>query len=310
MSTKTAILTNKKSAKIVLYKDWRFWYKLSAAIVILSILLSALIVDLVALSTLKNSVDQWLINNPEITKNPNFWEEFNKVFSDAKNKDWLTISQNSPTISQMNYGGFIIAHFSYFTVLSNLAVGVWFLLATFKANKEGKAGYIGYRPTIILTTFITITMLIWLGLLMPTNLANGQKMSAVDWFYGLTEHALFPLLFICYVVTTFKTDSTLMNSKSYMKKEWKNIIFILLIYGAYCLIRGEIRYQGNQPTATQYPYFFFQIHDGKVNGLPGVAWFVIALLLIAIISVIFSSSYNLLLKKRLESSKTSTSNLL
>lgn len=303
MSTKTAILTNKKSTKITLYKDWRFWYKLGAAIVILSILLSALIVDLVALSTLKSSVDQWLINNPEITKNPNFWEEFNRVFSDSKNKDWLTISQNNPSVSQMNYGGFIIAHFSYFTVLSNLAIGIWFLLATIKFSNEGKVGYIGYRPTIILTTFITITMIIWLGLLMPTNLANGQKMSTVDWFYGLTEHALFPLLFISYVAVVFKTDSPLMNSKSYIKKEWKNIIFILLIYGAYCLIRGEIRYQGNQPIATQYPYFFFQIHDGKVNGFPGIVWFAIALFSIALIAMLFSLFYNFLICKRLNNTR-------
>lgn len=296
METKISFFKNFKLESKTNLKKFSFWYKTFAMFFIFGVLFSSLIMGLVELTALRNNVDQWLTAHPGIINEPNFGDLFKNAFEGAKELKWISINPVNPTYIRADYGGYIVAHFTFFTVLSNFAIAFWFLFAILQPSKEGKSGYVGYRMTLILTTFITITMIIWLGLLMPTSLANGDKMNAIDWFYGLTEHLLFPLLFIGYVLLIFKVEGEVMDQKTYMKKEWKNIIFILLGYGAYCLIRGEIRYQGHQPS--MYPYFFFNIHAAKVNGLPGPVWFVIALLLIAGISIGFSSGYNKLILKK------------
>ncbi|ATZ16097.1 hypothetical protein JN01_0503 [Entomoplasma freundtii] len=301
-----------KSINLAYFRNWSFLYKLFFGLFIIALILGSYIENMIDLAHLNHDVELWIksLEAQDLTLD-SFLQEYQQTFGQRSNHSWISIypdyvlqnqTNDGPIkiatlISNAKYGSYTIAFFSYFTTISNFSIGLWFLYAAIRPQNEGKKGYLGYSSTLILTTYITITMLIWLGLLLPTNLSSGTVMSAKDWFTGLMQHLILPLAFIGYVCFTFKSEK-LLTTHQYMKKEWWKVFFLLLGYGLYCLIRGEIRYRTNQPSDTLYPYFFFRIHEAKVMGLPGFAWFMIAILLIAAIAFGFSISYNFIQTKR------------
>ncbi|ATZ18777.1 hypothetical protein ESOMN_v1c03950 [Williamsoniiplasma somnilux] len=290
--------------------DWKFWFKLIIGLSIMGLIIGTKISDMVSLMTASKQVEAILASSE--LKGISIDDIFNKVkeiatlkgFDEARSyMNWISIvpnkidGDNIGWLSSTSFGDFFINSFTYFTTLSNIAVGIWFLVAALKPQNEGIKGYISLNSTIIVTTYITITLIIYNGILLPTSLMNGDYMSAFNWTTTVLEHMLFPLALILYVALVMKPINT-QKAKQYIKKGWVKAIILLLTYGILILIRGEIRYQGNKPVDTQYPYFFLRVHEAKVVGLPGVAWFFIAVIAIAAILIGFSTLYMHILNTR------------
>lgn len=307
-------MKTKNQLKLIQIRDWKFWYKLLAGIAVIAMVLAVYIQELTAIANLKQDVMNWFKTwtggSPE-----DLWKALNEQFGTREEMNWISIVPSVITKSgeisidnvriSAGYGEYTIANFSFFTILSNIAVGLWFLVAAFKPLKEGKKGLIGYEPSLMVTTAITVTMLIWLTALMPGNVMGGKDITWFRWFAGITQHVVFPLLLIFYICLFWKPDHIFKN-KEYMKKGWWKIVALILIYGVYILIRGELRYQGDKPHDTQYPYFFLRIHDAKLPGLPGPGWMWFLIIVAVIIGIClgFSIAYNTIVGRSLKYRET------
>ncbi|AVP49156.1 Pr6Pr family membrane protein [Williamsoniiplasma luminosum] len=290
--------------------DWKFWFKALAGSFLLCLIIAMYIKGLVEIGTLKNK----LIEN---LKNMDGYKETEVIayLNTLKGTElydkmtWISLNMNfvneSGSLDKVlkgfmigaNFGDSTIQTFSYFTTLSNIAVGVWLLLAAFKPQNEGKKGFLSYGMTLVVTTYITITMLIYNGMLLPQMLASGRNLTPVGWLESVVEHMVMPLAFILYICFFFKSE-VCYTKKQFMKKEWWKQLLVLAIYAIYIMVRGEMRYQGGKPKSTQYPYFFMDIHADNMMGMPGWAWLIIAMIFVIAICLGFSMIYHIILTKR------------
>ncbi|PPE05182.1 Pr6Pr family membrane protein [Williamsoniiplasma lucivorax] len=286
--------------------NWKFWFKLLIGLFLICLIIGMYIKNMIELGALANQLTSFF-DGKQVTKEAltqHLAELSKQGWSVGKFMDWIAINMSfgKDGLKQFdfgaNFGDYTVNTFSYFTTLSNIAVAVWFILAALQPKNEGKRGYLSYKVTLIVVTYITITMLIYNGLLLPQMLGSGGGLTPMGWFESMTEHVVGPLLFIFYICFFFNVEHKHQNKKSFMIKEWPWHVAILVTYAIYAMVRGEIRYQGDKPAGTQYPYFFLNIHAEKVLGMPGWAWFIIAIILVSGICLGFSMAYHTILDKR------------
>jgi hypothetical protein len=54
------------------------------------------------------------------------------------------------------------------------------LIAALKPKHEGVKGFVGYESTLIVTTTITVTMLIYMCMLLPVKISTGEPLDWLD----------------------------------------------------------------------------------------------------------------------------------
>lgn len=303
----------KNELSLLYWKNWKFWYKLVAGLFTIGIFLAVFISGIIDVKNLGNEVLDWFNGYNKNQTLDQFRDAFEKKFASRFRVDWISIipvlSSSENRVIDLSisagYGEYAFFFNTFFTNISNLLVGVWFLSAALMPKKEGKNYYLGFSSTMIVTTYISLTMIIFTFVLAPAALTSGIGNIKLTWeviVVGILQHIIFPIALIVYVCLFYNTRYTMTNEK-YMKKEWWKLIFWLLVYLAWSLIRGEIRYRGRRPLGTQYPYFFMQIHDPKVMGMPGVAWLVIVVIII--FGLIFGTSIllNFIITRRVHRQK-------
>ncbi|QHX36732.1 Pr6Pr family membrane protein [Spiroplasma sp. BIUS-1] len=255
-------------------RDWRFWYKLLAGILVLIGITMNLSVELISLSD----------STPE----------------DLRWSVWHTTYGSGET--GIDYAGYLGNFFSYFTIQTNILVAIWFFAAAFSHKQEGLNFITKSKISYAVATYITITCLIYNFLLLPTTLSMSKTgMDALTWTHQQILHTVVPILMVLYVCFFIKRDKT-PTTKVFIKNNWWIYMIYPLLYGVFALIRGEMRYISDKPVSTQYPYFFLNIHlngkygpdDYPIPGLsiPGWAWFLIAMSLVTFIAIGFSAIFN------------------
>lgn len=152
--------------------------------------------------------------------------------------------------------------FLYFTILSNLLCFLYFIYATFFTlkYKESKTLKISIKGSV--TMAITVTMLIYWGVLVPAGFVMGDSKRLADY----TVHLIVPLLVIL--------DYLLFDQKGLMtKKDPLYWLSIPLLYYVFTLIAYifDIRYFDNN----RFPYFFI---DHTIVGATNVVINVLVLL--------------------------------
>ncbi|MBE4704087.1 Pr6Pr family membrane protein [Spiroplasma platyhelix] len=192
-------------------------------------------------------------------------------------------------------GDYTLNFFSYFTIQTNIFVALWFLLSAIFHSQEGKKTSKWFGPYMALgvTTFITITGLIYNTMLLPTQI-NITGFSF--WFTSVVEHMIVPIVMIVYFLAFMnKEKGSVLETKKFLKE--KLVIFYVypIVWLVTMLIRGEFRY--NAGKAFAYQYFFINIHT-KSYGLAGWAWLIIALVLIGLIVLGFTTLYNWIIYKQ------------
>ncbi|WP_162649416.1 hypothetical protein [Spiroplasma sp. TIUS-1] len=268
--------------KWIILKDWKFWFQLSIAILILVALLTDYMDGMINIATKFTDPDSGL----------NMWQ----------------ISNGN--LNGYDYAGFTIFYFTFFTSQSNIFVILWCLISVIKWNKKSITD--NDLLTYAIATYITITMLIFQTMLFPLSfIKNSEGEMAIsswrfiNWFTQESLHLIGPLMFIIFVLIVRQKSSTIDTKTLVTKKIWVSFTYPL-IWGIGELIRGEFYYQSNRPVGTQYHYFFMNIHlNGGESGypipglsIPGILWFIIAILFILAIALGFFVLYNFIVNKR------------
>jgi hypothetical protein len=155
-----------------------------------------------------------------------------------------------------------IQFFSYFTILTNLLVAVYFTREVFTANS------IKTRASGNLTA-ITIYILV-VGIIYQLLLRSGE-LKGMHWLANELLHSLIPVLTLIYW---------------YLYEDKKNLTYQLipkwtvypLLYLAYILIRGQI--------SGSYPYPFINVTDlGIAKALMNAFWIAIFFIGLSVIFV-------------------------
>ncbi|PPE05183.1 Pr6Pr family membrane protein [Williamsoniiplasma lucivorax] len=287
-------------------KNWKFWFKLFWGLSIIVVLLSSYIVEMVGLNALKHDLQNHFQNMGHWTSSE--IEAYLKQLINSDNRlysrmNWIAINlkfdQNHGGVLTdynigVNFGDFTIHTFSFFTTLSNLAVGLWFLLAAFYPQNEGKKHYLSYGSTLAVVTYITITLVIYNGILLPKAISIKKNMEAIVWIVSTFLHLVAPIVFIVYICYCFELDARYQD-ENIMKKQWPKLILILLIYAIYIMLRGEMRYRSGKPVNTQYPYFFLAVHERW-----GWAMFIGSSIVVLVLCLGCSMIYHTILLKKLQ----------
>lgn len=192
-------------------------------------------------------------------------------------------------------GDYTLNFFSYFTVQTNIFVALWFVLSAIFHNQEGKKTSKWFGPYMALgvTTFITITGLIYNTMLLPTQT---DQTGFYFWFTSCVEHMVTPIVMIVYFLAFMnKEKGSVFETKVFLKQEL--VIFYLypIVWLVVMLIRGEFRHQAGKAFA--YQYFFINVHE-KSYGLPGWSWLIIAFVIIFLIILGFTTLYNWVIYKQ------------
>ncbi|WHQ36709.1 Pr6Pr family membrane protein [Spiroplasma sp. SV19] len=247
------------------WKDWRVYYKLFFAILIGCGIFAALI---------ESYVHGITVN----VKNPTWTAEATKNFINDK-------------------GDYTFNYFSYFTMQTNLLVFAWLLGAGLFPKYEGKSKWLGYKLTLAITTYISITFLIFNLMLLPFD----QPQTWKAWLYSTIQHVICPIAMIVYFLFFMERQNNITITKVYWRQDLWKLYFYPIAWAIVNMIRGEFRWQAGK--AFPYQYFFLNIHASK-GGIPGAVWFVIAV--IAVSGLVFGlgtlynyCSYNLLIRKKL-----------
>jgi len=242
-------------------RDWKWWYKLLGFVLATTFLLYALIMGFVEIKTELGAdhLPKWAVGN-----------------------NW-------------DYEGKILMYFSYFTNQTNWLVSVWFLWALIFPKKEGHGKLLSFTGSILVATYISITGIIWIGVLFPASLVNGNYRPWYDWISSVVLHIVVPVMFVLYVTLWMNKIYTI-GALKWLKRSWITIIYPA-VYGIIMLIRGEIRLVSGYSSSSSYPYFFLEIHATSF-GMSGVAWFFIAIILIAGIAIGFSTIYAWIINNR------------
>jgi len=232
-------------------RDWKWWYKIVVFVLGLTAMLIVLISELLNMGD--EGSTKWLVDG--------HWD----------------------------YDSYLMMYFSFFTHQSIFMVLAWLLWAIIYPKKEGKGKLLGFTPTILIATYISITAIIWTGLLLPLNIVGGTEPHYwYSWASTLTLHLIVPITYLLYLVLWSK-KSQVLPVKSWVKHSWVTIIYPL-IYGIIMLIRYEVRYQSGFNGASSAPYFFFEIHNIS-NGIPNWIFFIIVILVIIGLAIGFSTLY-------------------
>ncbi|ALD66458.1 Pr6Pr family membrane protein [Spiroplasma cantharicola] len=253
-------------------KDWKLWYKLSISLLIIGFLLQGFIRGMINIGDSVYKIDG---------------EEFKKWAIYIKD-----INNNKPgEFVGYDYQGYIINYFSFFTIQSNILVAIWFLVSFFNHNREGQVKFLSRTITLCVVTYITITGLIFNGMLLPQVLLteNDLVLTPIWWIDQMVLHTVVPIATIAYYLFLMKQELNF-SFKEFIKKDFLVMCIYPIIYLIFSLIRGELIYRSvgsNALLASKkgaYPYFFLEIHNNQVSGLSGIVWMFIAI--IAIISII------------------------
>lgn len=192
-------------------------------------------------------------------------------------------------------GDYTLNFLSYFTIQTNIFVALWFVLSAIFHNKEGKKSSKWFGPYVALgvTTFITITGVIYNTMLLPTQLG---RTGFHFWYTTVVEHMVSPIVMIVYFLAFMnKEKGSVLETKGFLKEKLWLFYLYPIIWLVVMLIRGEFRYQAGKAYA--YQYFFINVHETSY-GLPGWAWLIIAFVIIVLIIVGFTSLYNSLIYKQ------------
>lgn len=192
-------------------------------------------------------------------------------------------------------GDYTLNFFSYFTIQTNIFVALWFLLSAIFHNQEGKKASKWFGPNMALgvTTFITITGLIYNTMLLPTHV---DRTGFYFWFTSSVEHMVAPIVMIVYFLAFMqKEKGSVLEMKTFLKEKLVICYIYPIVWLVVMLIRGEFRYQAGKAYA--YQYFFINVHE-KSYGLAGWAWLIIALAIIFLIILGFTTLYNWVIYKQ------------
>jgi len=244
-------------------RDWKYWYKLFAFILATTFLLFSLIMGFIEIGSdlgpAPDHLPKWNLENG--------WD----------------------------YESKLLMYFSYFTNQTNWLVAFWLLWALIFPKKEGQGKLLSFTGSILVATYISITGIIWLGVLFPASLVSGNARPWYDWMSSVVLHVIIPVMFVLYVTLWMKKVFAIGPLK-WLKRSWITMIYPA-IYGVIMLIRGEIRLASGHSSASSYPYFFLEIHATSF-GISGVAWFFIAIFLIMGIAIGFSTVYAWVINNR------------
>ncbi|AGR42173.1 Pr6Pr family membrane protein [Spiroplasma diminutum] len=269
-------------------KDWRLWYKLAVALLISAFVLESLIKGII-------NIDH------------SFYE-----YNGEKYQKWAIYSPIISSLDQgieiigYDYEGYIINFFSYFTIQSNILVVIWFIIGFFNHNKEGQMKVLTKAFSLSIITYITVTALIFNGLLLPQLLASplGDGLKPIWWIEQMVLHTIGPILTVIYFLFFMKQNITF-NFKEFIVHDFWKMLIYPLIYLVVSLTRGELIYKSLGSDALlaskkgAYPYFFLEIHNKKalsselgetfINS--GITWMFIAIITILGIIIGLGSLY-------------------
>ncbi len=260
-------------------KDWKLWYKLAIALLIIGFILEGLIRGIINIGDSVYKIDG---------------QEFEKwaVYIGDKN------SKDPAKFVGYDYQGYIINYFSFFTIQSNILVAIWFMVSFFNHNKESETKFISRSISLCVVTYITITGLIFNGMLLPQVLLteNDLILTPFWWVEQMVLHTIVPIATIVYYLLLMKQKLNF-NFKEFIKKDFTVMCIYPIIYLICSLVRGELIYRSVGSDAIlaskkgAYPYFFLEIHNKQVSGLSGIAWMFIAIIAILTIIIGLGSLY-------------------
>lgn len=210
-------------------------------------------------------------------------------------------------VYQGNYEIYTIDYLTTFTLLSNVLVQAWFFCAAINYKQEGKSKLLGHTSANALATMITVTLIIYNGILIPVN---GFPNESFGQFVTIVDHVIMPIAFIVYV-NVLMDNKQHISLKDFLKNKFWIQFTMVLTYCIFAMIRGELRFnsgeyyyqlgQNGKPIINLlYPYFFLDIHHTGPANIPGIGWFFIAFFSIIGLLVVFSSLYNWINSKVIE----------
>lgn len=242
-----------------IFKDWRFYFKLGFGLLFTITLLYGWLSPIINGITVSDSQKK-----------------------DAINWSWFV----------QDKGDFSLNYLSFFTIQTNILVALWFVFGTIFHNREGKSDsrWFGHCMTLGITTFITITGIIFNTMLLPAMYKDIHGF--YGWFTNVIEHMVCPLVAIIYFVFFMNRNKTaILATKPFWKKYlWRYYVYPI-IWAIIMLIRGEFRY--NAGKAWDYQYFFLNVHKTSF-GIPGVIWLLIVIVFISIIIFAVSTLFNII----------------
>ncbi|ELL44107.1 Pr6Pr family membrane protein [Spiroplasma melliferum] len=249
-------------------RDWRFWFKIIIALVALFGLLTNYLTNLLHLD---------------------------KMFvTDSNNQVtylWAVYDQTG-AISHWNYAGYTIWWISFFTTQSNFLVLIWFVIAIICHRQEGIIKPLKTYFSLSVAVYITVTCLIYNFVLLPGILKNKDLMwGPLQWTEQIILHVIVPILTIIYIVI-FAKQSPLVSTKQFYQQKLGWYFIYPILYGVYGVIKGILCEYSGMHLKIAYQYFFLQITNPKVQGLPGIVWFIIAIVLISGIITAFGGLYH------------------
>ena len=158
---------------------------------------------------------------------------------------WVSIlTQYVILIHEGSFGGFVsstIAYLSYFTILTNILVGLAFTAPLLSADNKFRQFFERQAVRAAIALYITVVMLVYWSLL--ASIHNPEGLSAIA---NVGLHLIVPVLYIF--------DWVLFSKKDNMS--FKRIPFWILYplgYGIYTIIRGAV--------TGVYPYPFMNVTE-------------------------------------------------
>jgi len=141
-------------------------------------------------------------------------------------------------------------YFAYFTVLTNLAIGAWFLASVFRPSLNRWSGL-----RLGLTVYGLVTLTVYWVFLSPTHHPEGLK-----FFANLGLHLVVPL--------AMAWEDLLVPWPKVGRWVPGAVVAFPLVYCAFSLIRGQ--------ATGWYPYFF--LNPAELGGWGGLSGFLVILL--------------------------------
>ncbi|AUM62703.1 Pr6Pr family membrane protein [Spiroplasma monobiae] len=267
-------------------KDWRLWYKLTLSLLITIFLLEMLIKGMVNISE--------DIKNSDGTTSPSIWTIYgNTIGEDGKVE-----------ILGYDYFGYVINFFSFFTIQSNILIAVWMFVGFLNHNKEGQIKLLQKAFSLSVVTYITVTALIFNGMLLPQVLATGKEFGALWWVEQMVVHTFGPIAAVVYFLLFMKQELEF-NFKKFISRDFLFLAIYPVIYLIGSLLKGEMIYRaygGDSVLARKhqaYPYFFLEIHNkqalsdkmGETLLNNGLFWMFMAIIIIVGIIIGLGSLY-------------------
>ncbi|ATZ18877.1 hypothetical protein ESOMN_v1c04950 [Williamsoniiplasma somnilux] len=224
-------------------KDWHFWFEALLGLAIFAFLFLKIILAILEIIEIQINIRQW-INEQDLdslTTAQIMAHLTDKTIYNQDYASWIIIGVNkeSETITAMaNIGSYIFYWFSYFTHDSNILVGIWLLALSSskiypKLNSKDYR-FLTYNWSLVVTTFITITSVIFTFLLVPTyffgNVNQGDiNITFLDIVSGVVLHIIFPWIFIIYQIW-INPMKVQFAPKEYAKRKWFAGPMLLVIY--------------------------------------------------------------------------------